>query len=281
MSPIHDQSYRHYLGSREPLGRAWAVIAGTGIRGMFARKLFLILMITAWIPFVVWAVGIYIIEMYPQAGAVVPIDASYFRRVLDFQGTWVFFVTIYAGSGLIAHDRRANALQIYLSKPLLRTEYIGGKLAVLVFFLLLITLVPTLLLLVLQMMFSGGFDLIRTDPQVVPAVILSSLVTVTVASTTMLALSSLSKSTRYVAILYTGFIFFTSAMFGVLAVVTGSTRVAWVSILANMENVSDWLFRQELSYDTPLMVSALVLLGFVAVSISVLERRVRGVEIVS
>jgi ABC-type transport system involved in multi-copper enzyme maturation permease subunit len=219
--------------------------------------------------------------MYPQAEALVSVDAAYFRRVMNFQGTWVFFVTIYAGSGLIANDRRANALQIYLSKPLLRTEYIGGKLCVLVFFLLLITLVPALLLVVLQLMFSGSFDLIRTDPQVVPAVILSSLMTVTVASCTMLALSSLSKSTRYVAVLYTGFIFFTSAMFGVLAFVTGGTRVAWVSILANLELMTDALFRQDLSYDTPLTVSALVLVGLVVLSISVLERRVRGVEIVS
>ncbi len=41
---------------------------------------------------------------------------------------------------------------------------------------------------------------------------------VIVASFAMLALSSLSKSTRYVAILYTGAIFFTEAIFGVLRV---------------------------------------------------------------
>ncbi len=49
-----------------------------------------------------------------------------------------------------------------------------------------------------------------------PAVILASLVRVIVAAFTMLALSSLSKSTRYVAVLYTGAIFFTEAMYGVL-----------------------------------------------------------------
>jgi ABC-type transport system involved in multi-copper enzyme maturation permease subunit len=281
MSPIHDQSYRRYAGTREPLGRAWTVIAGAGIRGMFSRKLFLILMIIAWIPFVVQAVMLYFIEMVPQAGQFVAIDARFFQGFLDRQGIWIFLITIYAGSGLIANDRRANALQIYLSKPLLRTEYIGGKLAVLAFFLLLITLLPGLLLVIIQMMFSGGFGLLREHPQVVPAIVLSSLVTVAVASCTMLALSSLSKSTRYVAILYTGAVFFTSAMFGVLVVVTGGTRVAWVSILANLEQVSDALFRQELSFETPVVISALVLAGLVGLSISVLERRVRGVEIVS
>ena len=33
---------------------------------------------------------------------------------------FVFFITVYVGAGLIANDRRANALQIYLSKPLTR-----------------------------------------------------------------------------------------------------------------------------------------------------------------
>jgi hypothetical protein len=121
----------------------------------------------------------------------------------------------------------------------------------------------------------------RTSPQVVPAVLLASLIRVGVVSFTMLALSSLSKSTRYVAVLYTGAIFFTESLYGFLAFLTGSTRVAWVSITGNLEQVTDALFRLEPSYDTPLLVSALVLLGLVVLSVSVLERRVRGVEIVA
>jgi hypothetical protein len=41
------------------------------------------------------------------------------------------------------------------------------------------------------------------------------------------------------------------------------------------------LFRQTHRYDAPVTVSVLVLLGLLAVSISVLERRVRGVEVVT
>ncbi len=53
-----------------------------------------------------------------------------FRQFLEQQGIFVFFLTVYGGAGLIAHDRRANALQIYLSKPLTRAgaEYTFGKL---------------------------------------------------------------------------------------------------------------------------------------------------------
>jgi ABC-type transport system involved in multi-copper enzyme maturation permease subunit len=185
------------------------------------------------------------------------------------------------GASLIAADRRANALQIYLSKPLLRMEYIGGKLAILATFLVFVTVVPGLLLILLQVMFAGNLEFLKANLHVIPAVVLASLVRVAVASFTMLALSSLSKSTRYVSILYAGVIFFTEAIYGVMRVITGSSRVAWISITANMENVTDVMFRQAPRYDAPVIVSVLVLIGLVVVSVSVLERRVRGVEVVS
>lgn len=281
MSPIHDQSYRRYAGERRPLGRGWAVITKAGIRSMLSRKWFLGLLLLAWVPFIVRTVQIYAVTMYPTAGQVLPVDARMFMQFVEQQGSFVFFVTVFVGAGLIANDRRANALQIYLSKPLLRMEYIGGKLTILGTFLLFVTVVPALLLIALQIMFSGSFDFVRANLHLIPAVVLASLIRVIVSSFTMLALSSLSKSTRYVAILFAGAIFFTEAVFGVLRVVTSSTRASWVSVSANLENVTDLVFRQPPRYETPVIVSLLVLAGLVAVSVSVLERRVRGVEVVS
>jgi ABC-type transport system involved in multi-copper enzyme maturation permease subunit len=228
----------------------------------------------------VYTVRIWFAVSYPQAGQIFGVSPRMFQEFLEVQSVFIFFVTIYAGAGLIANDRRANALQIYLSKPLLRVEYIAGKVAILASFLLFITLVPGLLLIVMQVSFSGSLAFIKANLFLIPAMVLASLVHVVVASFAMLALSSLSKSARYVAILYTGIIFFTSAMYGVLYAVTRSSRGAWVSVGANLELVTDAMFRQPHSYDTPVTVSALVLLGLVVVSISVLERRVRGVEVV-
>ena len=278
--PIHDQSYRRYGGEKRPVRSAWTVIARAGLMTFLSRRAFLGLLIVAWIPFVVRTVQIYVVSAYAQASQVVPVDAKMFRDFIEYQGIFVFFVTVFVGAGLIASDRRANALQIYLSKPLLRMEYIGGKLAILVTFLLFVTLLPGLLLIVLQVLFAGNLDFLRANLYVIPAVVLSSLVRVLVAAFTMLALSALSKSTRYVAILYTGAIFFTNSMFVVLRIITNSTRAAWVSITANVDVVSDVMFRQAARYDTPVIVSVLVLAGLVAISLSVLERRVKGVEVV-
>jgi ABC-2 type transport system permease protein len=281
MSPIHDQSYRRFDRAKRPLGSGWSVIMRAGLRSMIGRRAFVALLVFAWAPFIVRAVQIYAITNYPQARSILPVDARMFRTFIEQQGVFVFFVTIYAGAGLIANDLRANALQIYLSKPLRRMEYIGGKLAVLVVYLTGVTLLPALLLLLLQVLFSGSFGFLRQNLFLIPAVTLASLLRVFVASFTMLALSSLSKSSRYVAVMYAGAVFFTDAIFGVLRLITGSTRAAWASITGDVDQVTDAIFRMPPRYETPVIVSMLVLLGLIVLSVSVLERRVRGVEVVS
>jgi ABC-2 type transport system permease protein len=281
MSPVHDQSYRRYQGQRSAPGRAWTVIMRAGLRALLGRKVFIGLLIVAWIPFIVRTVQFYVVASYPQAEQFMAVNARLFQSFIEFQALFAFFVTVYAGSGLIAADRRARALQVYLSKPLMRMEYVAGKWAILSVYLAGVTLLPSLLLIVMQVVLSGSFEFVRSNPTLVPAVILGALVRVIVLSVTMLALSALSTSGRYVAVMYAGAIFFSEALYGVLTLITGSTRVAWISISRNFDVVSDAIFRQPARYDTPVGVSALVLLGLVVLSLSVLDRQVRGVEVVS
>jgi ABC-type transport system involved in multi-copper enzyme maturation permease subunit len=278
--PIHDQSYRHYAGGRAMPGRSWTVIAWAGIRTFTKKRAFLGLLLFSLSPFVVRAVQMWISSNYPQASMLAP-SAETFRQFLEQQDFFVFVLTVYVGAGLIANDRRANALQIYLSKPLMRSEYIAGKLAVLFGFLLLVTFIPAMLLLCLKVVFDGNFTFLKNNLFLLPAITIASLVQVTLAAFTMLALSSLSKSARYVGILYVGITFFTSSIYGALYAITGSSRVSWISIGANVSQVVDVIFRLKPRYATPWQVSALVIVALVVVSISVLERRVRGVEVVT
>jgi ABC-2 type transport system permease protein len=278
--PIHDQSYRRYGGGKTTPGQAWTVIAWAGVRTMIRKRIFIGLMLFAWLQFVVRAVQVYIAANYPQASMLAP-DASMFRDFLERQEFFVFIITIYAGAGLIANDRRANALQIYLSKPLMRAEYIAGKAAVLFFFLMLVTWLPAILLLFLQVMFKGSFEFVSQNLFLFPAITVASLLQALLATFTMLALSSLSKSSRYVGILYAGILFFTAAIYGAMYAITGSTSLSYLSLGANLSQVVDVIFRQPPRYATPWSVSLIVIIGLIVLSISVLERRVRGVEVVT
>jgi ABC-2 type transport system permease protein len=278
--PIHDQGYRRYGGERAAYGRAWAVIASAGIRTLLRKRSFLGLLLLAWAPFFVRAVQIYAAANLPQASFLAP-TPEMFRDFLTQQSSFVFFIAVYAGSGLIATDRRANALQIYLSKPLSRVEYVFGKLAVLLTFLLLVTWVPAIVLLIVQVLFSGDFSFFVDNVFLFPAITLSAFLQAIVVAAAMLALSSLSTSSRYVGILYAGLIFFTQAMYGVLYQVTRDSRWAWVSFSANLGQVNAFIFRMRPSYDAPWQVSLLILGAVVVLSAVVLERRVRGVEVVA
>jgi hypothetical protein len=97
----------------------------------------------------------------------------------------------------------------------------------------------------------------------------------------MLALSSLSKSARFVGIMYVGILFFTKAIFGVLYAITGTSAVSWISFGDDLSQVVDVIFHLRPRYATPWPVSLLVIIGLIVVSLSVLERRVRGVEVVT
>lgn len=281
--PIHDQGYRRYGGHKARTGTGWTVIARAGIRTFISKRAFLGLLLVSWFPFFVRAVQFYAasnLTSIPQASLLAP-SAETFRQFLEQQQTFVFFVTVYVGAGLIANDRRANALQIYLSKPLTRAEYVFGKLAILMSFLALVTWLPAIVLLIVQITFAGNFTFFMNNVFLFPAITLFAFIEVALASSTMLALSSLSKSSRYVAILYAAVIFFTQAVYGVIYAVTRSTALSWLSFSANLAQIGDVIFRQPLKYETPWPVSLLMILVVVGVSGLVLERRVRGVEVVA
>jgi ABC-2 type transport system permease protein len=281
MSPIHDQGYRRYGGSKARTGTGWMVIARAGIRNQLAKRAFLGLLLLSFLPFFARAIQIYLAVNFPQTGDLLAVKPELFRQFLDQQQIWVFFVTVYVGAGLIANDRRANALQIYLSKPLTRAEYIFGKLAILMSFLLLITWVPALLLLIVQIAFAGNFTFLKNNLYLFPAITVFAFIQVTMVAAAMMALSSLSKSSRYVAILYAAVIFFSQAIYGVLTVVTRSTQLSWISFPANLSQMGDLIFRMPSRYDTPWPVALLMIVGLIAVSGFVLERRVRGIEVVA
>jgi hypothetical protein len=150
-------------------------------------------------------------------------------------------------------------------------------------FLLLITWLPAVLLLVVEVMFAGtsGLAFLRANVYLFPAITVFALVEVVMVSTSMLALSSLSTNSRFVGILYAALIFFSNALYGVLRAVTGSSVVSWVSFGNNLAQVGDMIFRVPLRYQTPWPVSLLMIVALVGLSALILERRVRGVEIVA
>ena len=276
--PIHDQGYRRYAGERIVRARRWLVIARAGVIERLRERRFLALMLMAWLLFVVRAVQIYIGTTIVRASFFAPSEDT-FHGFLNQQRLFVFFITIYAGAGLIASDRQANALQLYLSKPITRHDYIAGKVATLAVFLIAVTWVPAMMMLALQVLFSGSVEFVSSHPRLVPAITISSLLQVALASMTMLALSSLSRSRRFSAMLYALVTIFAGAVERVLQTATGAAGWVLLSPQNTLVAITDALFGIE--PEIPVTIALVAIVALMGVCVAVLERRVRAVDVVA
>ena len=278
--PIHDQGYRRYAGERMGRDGRWLVIARAGIVERLRERRFLALLVMAWLLFLVRAVQLYIGTTFVQAAFFAPSDET-FHSFLNQQRLFVFFITVYAGAGLIASDRQANALQLYLSKPIRRHDYIAGKLATLATFLIAVTWLPAMTLLALEILFSGNLEFVSSHPRLVPAITITSLLQVALASLTMLALSSLSRSRRFAAMLYALVAIFAGAVVRVLQTATGAAGWVLLSPQNTLLVVTDALFGIRSDTQIPLAVALIAIVTLLGVCVVVLERRVRAVDVVA
>ena len=278
--PIHDQGYRHYAGQRAPHGGAWWVIARTHMMSSVRYRWFIVVLVVAWVPFVVRAVQIYFASTNAQVAELLATTPDTFREFLSQQRLFVFLVIIMQ-SGLIADDRRTNALQLYLSKPLTRVEYILGKLIPPLAFVLGVTLLPAVVLLILQIVFAGSLAFLSANLFLMPAIVLFSLVQALLSAFAIVALSSLSKSRRFVAIMYAGIVFFTAAVYQVLRLITNSRRWAVISPGEMLDVIANAIFRARGEPAVPVVVAVLTIAVIIGLSMLILERRIRAVEVVA
>jgi ABC-2 type transport system permease protein len=276
--PIHDLSYRHWSGDWTSHPYRWWVITRQGIGLLIQKKLFLALVILSALPFLVYTVILY----FSVVAGNLPfrVDAKFFENFLTRQLFFAFVIAIYAGSGLISNDLKANALQIYLSKPITRQDYVIGKLGVIAFFLSLPTLVSGLLLFLLAVAFHSDLSFLKQNYWVAGSILGYSLVIIFTFGLVMLALSSFSKSSRFAGIGFAALFLFSQIVYKILHNILRSTEIAWVSLAHNLTQVGDFFFAAAPQYRSPTWVSGLVIFGLMAGSAWLVYRRVQAVEVV-
>ncbi len=280
--PIYDLGYRHWSGRWTSHPYRWWVVTRQGIGLLVRRKLFVALMIVSMIPFLVRAVMIYFSTV--ASVSLPPFmqpNASFFEAFLGQQMFFTFAIAIYAGAGLIANDLKVNALQIYLSKPITRQDYFLGKLGVLVFFLALPTIVPALLLLLLAVLFRADAHYFAQNVWLAGPIIGYSMLIIFVYGLIVLALSSLTKSSRFAGINFAAVFFFTQILQAILSVIFRTSKLAWISVRDDLSQLGAYMFRGVPQFQSPVWVSIVVLLFLMVGSAWLVRRRVQAVEVVS
>ncbi len=208
------------------------------------------------------------------------VGGSFYSGFLEWQSRYLFLLLLVVGAGLIAKDVKFKALQIYLAKPITNAEYILGKLGVVVFFLAMVTLVPGILLFLIQAILVGDSLYFRHYWWVMGAICLYSVLIILSGSFLILALSALSESVRGAASGCAAVFVFSTAVALLLRNSTHNDDYMLVSFRHNWTSVGERIFGVERSYDAPWAWALVALVAIVLACATVLIRRIRGVQVV-
>ena len=305
---IHDRSYSRWKGDRAAPVRAATVVFEAGVkRGgavVFRRKIPAIgLILAAFGPFIFFlgaiAVKAYIVghaSQYPQFAEELMAEGE-FGRWLNMSPEWIYsymyvvqaaFVMVACvliGAGLVAEDRRANALEMYLSRPVTVTQYLLGKLGAIGFFIALITVIPASILVLAQLSVSWSeAGEIRRLAVLLARTLLAGSVWVAIPALTIVTASSLADRARNAAILWLGVVIMLEfVVSNILKEVFNSDSFLLLQLGFNIRQVMNYILDNQVDLVTtvPVWQSALVLLVWVVVCLRVLRARVKPVEVVA
>jgi ABC-type transport system involved in multi-copper enzyme maturation permease subunit len=280
--PIYANVYRK-RDSPLPL-RRWRFLPITRetLRALIARRLLLLGLFAAWLPFfgmVLYIVGTrFLFKGMIQAP---PFDSALLARWLGWQTLVAAFLTTFIGSGLIARDLRAGGLVLYLSRSLTRRDYVIGKLLVPAMANLMVTCAPTALLIAIGAMLDTARASSLASWSLAAAALLHTLVVSIFLALIVLALSALARSGALA-----GFLFFLitvplDAMIALAARALDTPLLALASPRAGLHALAGVLLGQSHAGDTLFAAHMAALLAMAAGAILILRLRLRPEESVA
>src|SRR2546425_11822642 len=179
---VLERTYKRYQGALSPDWSRFLIIPRHAFRDVFRSKLFTAFFALSFIWPLVCAILIYLHDNVNALGImklnvadVLPIDAFFFQVFVEVQGTIGFFLAMLVGPQQVSRDLNNNALPLYLCRPFSRSEYVVGKMSIVIILLSTITWVPGLILFLLQS-YLEGWSWFSENSWIASAVFLGSLV---------------------------------------------------------------------------------------------------------
>src|SRR5215510_12513846 len=196
---VYEQTYKPYTGPLTPEWSRFLIIPRHAFRAVFKSKLFTAFFVICFVPLLVEAILIYLHHNFTALAItnvnvrdLVPIDGSFFQTFVYIQGGFAFVLALLVGPPLVSRDLRNNALPLYLCRPFSRTEYVMGKMSVLLILLSWITWVPQLLMFLFQS-YLEGFAWFRDNLWIATSIVIASLFWIVLLALISQTLSALLK----------------------------------------------------------------------------------------
>jgi ABC-2 type transport system permease protein len=283
---IYDHGYRVFRGQLRPAWSRFLVPARYALRDAFSSKLFLSFFLVCFLWPAACAVIIYL-RYNSEALAVLDIsvadllriDAQSFRDFyMNPQSAIGFFIILVLGPALISPDLRNNGLPLYLARPLTKTDYVLGKLAVLAAVLSAMSWIPGGLLFFFQSYLAGN-GWWRQNFRALIGMFIGFWVWILVLSIFSLAVSAWVKWKPLARLLFLGLGAVLAGMGQAFNMIYGTWTGSLLVVNELLGAVWDQLFGLSRG-DVPPFAAWLGLLALSAVSVWLLSWRIRAYEVV-
>jgi ABC-2 type transport system permease protein len=286
---VYKQTYKGYRG---PLTNArWrcGILTRYAFKTAFASKVVTTFYVLCFVPPVIAAGLIYIryntqaVSQFGLGGLdLVQVNGQFFNVLFRIQTVLTFMLATFIGPGLVSPDLTNNAISLYLSKPLSRSDYVLGKLGVLISLGSFITWIPGLILIGIQTDLAGRAWLFENG-RIAVALFFGSWFWIVTVALLSLASSAWFKWKPMAAASMLG-LFLVAAGFGKFIDEVLEPQRQW-GLLLNMSSVIimifDWLFEGESqSGNLPAWTALLSLGALCIVSIWLLRVKIRACEVV-
>ena len=284
---VYKRGYQRYQG---PIASHWMrfmVLPRFAWRRMFQQRLVLLLMVVAMIWPLLCALFIYLTNhaellkgMSRQFQNFLTINGSFFLTFMTVQAIFALFLAALTGPGSIAPDLANNALQLYFSRPVRRSDYAFARLGTLFSLLSLVTWVPGLLLFGMQIGMADS-DWFRANWKLGFGMIAGFALWDLLVSLVAMASSAYTKMKAISGGLVLGFFFIMGGLSGMIDVIF---RVTWGNALSpRWASYRIWCAMLGVDNDAgPGVAScALVLLFFMLLLAIVIERKLRPIEVIA
>lgn len=293
---VYQRSFEPYAGTLTQPSWRFLVLVRYALQDLFKSKLFTVFMTVCLIYPLLGAFAIYLrhnadlLANLATAGIEIeewmPIDETFFGVFMRVQGMLAFFLVLFSGPRLVSRDIANNGLPLYLCRPFSKTQYVAGKLCVLLLLSSAVTWIPGLLLWTLQTGLEGaawGAANLRSAA----ALLIGSWVWMLVLGLFALAISAWVKW-RPVAgfcllLTFFGGVFFARAVeilfntsWGYVLDLHHTIRRIWADLFATP---APFFFGRP--PELPIWSAWATLALLVALSLYLLSRRIRAYEVVS
>jgi len=179
---VLERSYKRFQGPLSPEWSRFLIIPRHAYRDVFRSKLFTAFFALSFVFPLGCAIAIYLHHnVNALAGLSVnvrdllPIDAVFFEFFVAWQGVTGFFLAMLVGPQQVSRDLTNNALPLYLCRPFSRSEYVVGKMSIIIILLSTITWAPGLILFLLQS-YLEGWSWFSENIWIASAIFIGSLV---------------------------------------------------------------------------------------------------------